>query len=112
MNTYLTVFIIALMSSLISTPLIRRLAQRRGWLDVPKDQRRLHSRPIPRIGGVAIYLSCVLALAPLPLLDNLLTESLRPSRYRLLGVLLSATLVFLFGVYDDFRGTRAALKFA
>jgi UDP-GlcNAc:undecaprenyl-phosphate GlcNAc-1-phosphate transferase len=53
-----------------------------------------------------------MSLAPLPLLDNLLTESLRPNRYRLIGVLLSATLVFLFGLYDDFKGSGASWKLA
>src|SRR5947207_3144796 len=100
MNTYLTLFVTALIGSLISTPVIRRLAQRWGWLDVPKDQRRLHSKPIPRLGGVAIYFSIMLSLAPLLLVDNLLTESLRPSRHRLIGILISATVVFLFGLYD------------
>ncbi|MFN2578952.1 MAG: glycosyltransferase family 4 protein [Pyrinomonadaceae bacterium] len=110
MNTYLSLFVIALLSSLISTPLIRRLAQRRGWLDVHKDRRRLHSKPIPRLGGVAIYLSVMISLGPLPFLDNLLTESLRPSGHRLMGILISATLVFLFGLYDDFRGSGAIWK--
>jgi UDP-GlcNAc:undecaprenyl-phosphate GlcNAc-1-phosphate transferase len=110
MNTYLTLFVAALMSSLISTPIIRRIAESRGWLDVPKDQRRLHSKPIPRIGGVAIYFSVMLSLAPLPLLDNLLTASLRPGRHGLIGIFLSGTLVFLFGLYDDFRGSGAVWK--
>src|ERR1051326_2982098 len=112
MNPYLSIFVIALVCSLVVTPLIRRVAQRRGWFDVPLDQRRLHSKPIPRLGGVAIYISMLATLATLALIDNLLTESLRTGRFRLLGVLTSATLVFLFGLYDDFRGSRAAWKFA
>ena len=112
MNTYLSIFVIALFCALLATPVIRRIAQRRGWVDVPADKRRVHARPIPRLGGLAIYLSVILTLAPLSLLDNLLTESLRTSRSRIIGVLVSATLVFLFGLYDDFRGSHAELKFA
>lgn len=111
MNTYLSIFVIALVSSLIITPIIRRIAQRRGWFDLPNEKRRLHSRPIPRLGGVAIYFSVLATLAPLPLLDNLLTEAVRPAWQKLFGVFVSATLVFLFGVYDDFKGTKASLKF-
>src|ERR1051325_4508297 len=98
MNTYLSIFVMALVSSLFMTPVIRRLAQRRGWFDVPRDKRRLHSRPIPRLGGVAIYFAVLVTLAPLPLIDNLLTEALGPMRKKLLGVIASATLVFLFGL--------------
>ena len=112
MNTYLSIFVIALACSLVVTPIIRRVAQRRGWFDLPHDKRRVHSRPIPRLGGVAIYFSMLATLATLTLINNLLTESLRTSRFRLMGVLTSATLVFLFGLYDDFRGSGAALKFA
>jgi UDP-GlcNAc:undecaprenyl-phosphate GlcNAc-1-phosphate transferase len=59
---------------------------------------------------VAIYLSVIISLAPLPLVANLLTESLRPSKHRLIGIFISASLVFLFGVYDDFRGSGAIWK--
>ena len=111
MNTYLTLFVVALSSSLVLTPVIRRLAQRLGWLDVPHDQRRLHLSPVPRLGGVAIFLSVMLALIPLAFLDNLVTEALRAHAHALKAVLVSATLVFLFGVYDDFRGSSAKWKF-
>ncbi len=112
MNTYLSIFVIGLACSLVGTPLVRRIAERRGWFDLPLDKRRVHSRPIPRIGGVAIYFSVVVTLASLLLVNNLLTESLRAGRARLLAVLAAATFVFLFGLYDDFRGSRAALKVA
>lgn len=112
MNTYLSIFVIALVCSLVATPLIRRVAQRRGWFDLPIDKRRLHSRPIPRVGGAAIYVSILVTLTSLALIKNLLTESLMGNRARLLGVLASATVVFLFGLFDDFRGSRAAWKFA
>ena len=37
------------------TPLVKRLAQRVGAMDVPKDERRMHKIPIPRMGGLAIF---------------------------------------------------------
>jgi len=111
MNTYLSIFVIALFSSLGLTPIIRRIAQRCDWLDVPLDERRLHSRPIPRLGGIAIYLTILISLAPLPLIDNLLTKAFWLSGAKVIGVLASATLVFLFGLYDDFKGSSATLKF-
>lgn len=111
MNTYLTIFLISLSASLFVTPVVRRLAQRLGWLDVPADGRRMHEVPVPRLGGVAVFASVMLALAVLPLLDNLVTRSLVGQWQGLIAVLASSTLVFLFGVYDDLVGANAKWKF-
>ena len=112
MNTYLTLFAIALSSSLVLTPLLRRAAQRLGWVDTPLDARRVHTLPVPRVGGVAVFCSVALALAALPLVDNLVTDLVGQSRREAVAVLLSSTLVFAFGVYDDLvGGTKAKWKF-
>jgi UDP-GlcNAc:undecaprenyl-phosphate GlcNAc-1-phosphate transferase len=111
MNTYLTLFLLSLASSLFATPVIRRLAQRHGWLDVPTDGRRVHAVPIPRLGGVAVFASVMLALAVLPFVDNLVTRQLAGQWQGVVAVLASSTLVFLFGVYDDLAGTSAKWKF-
>lgn len=111
MNTYLVLFIIAMCSSFALTPVVRRVSQRFGWLDVPRDERRVHQRAVPRLGGIAVFASVAITLATLPLVDNLVTQELRTNVPRLLAVLVPATLVFLFGVYDDLRGTDARLKF-
>jgi UDP-GlcNAc:undecaprenyl-phosphate GlcNAc-1-phosphate transferase len=112
MNTYLLIFAVALSSSLFLTPVVRRVAQRFGWLDVPADGRRLHESPVPRVGGVAVFLSIALALGTLSLLNNLVTESLHGYSRQLVAVAASSTLVFLFGVFDDLHGAGAKLKFA
>jgi len=80
-------------------------------LDVPVDGRRVHKSAIPRLGGIAIYASIVLALSILPLISNLLTQSLRAYTSGLFVVLVPATLVLILGVYDDLRGTNATVKF-
>jgi UDP-GlcNAc:undecaprenyl-phosphate GlcNAc-1-phosphate transferase len=111
MNTYFALFLIATFASLILTPLIRRLCGRFRLLDVPLDGRRVHNRAIPRLGGVAIYLACVISLSTLPFVDNLLTHTLRNYRGEILVALIPATLVLLVGVYDDLRGANATVKF-
>ena len=62
------------------TPIVRRLCERFDLLDVPTDDRRLHLTAVPRLGGVAIFLSCLIALSTLPFVDNLLTQYLREHR--------------------------------
>jgi UDP-GlcNAc:undecaprenyl-phosphate GlcNAc-1-phosphate transferase len=111
MKTYFAIFLIATSSALVITPLIRRLCNRFKLLDVPADGRRVHTDAIPRLGGIAIFLSLMLALGSLLFVSNLLTEALLFYRPMFFKVLVPAFLVLLLGVYDDLRGTNAIVKF-
>ena len=111
MKTYFALFVIATMSALVITPIIRRLCQRFSLLDVPQDGRRVHTSAIPRLGGVAIYLSLIVALTSLFFINNLLTDVLSFYRPILFKVLVPSSLVLLLGVYDDLRGANAVVKF-
>ena len=61
-GTALAALIAAAVVALISTPVVRSLAFRIGAVDIPKDERRMHKEPIPRLGGLAIFIGCVTAL--------------------------------------------------
>jgi UDP-GlcNAc:undecaprenyl-phosphate GlcNAc-1-phosphate transferase len=111
LKTYFALFSIATIASLITTPVIRRLCERYKLLDVPLDGRRIHRRAVPRLGGVALYLSCLAALSMLPFVDNLLTQTLSGFKSEFLTLFVPATLVLLLGAYDDLRGTNATVKF-
>ncbi len=111
MRTYFALFSIATFASLVLSPLIRRLCERFQVLDVPADSRRIHQRATPRLGGIAIFLSVMLALSSIPLVSNLLTQSLQTYTSTIFMILVPSTLVFLLGVYDDVRGTNAVVKF-
>jgi UDP-GlcNAc:undecaprenyl-phosphate GlcNAc-1-phosphate transferase len=110
-RTYIAIFVIAAFSSLVLTPLLRRFCERYRLLDEPVDDRRLHVRPMPRLGGIAIFIAVILALSGLMLLDNMLTQALAPVRGKFFTMLVPATLVLLLGVYDDLRGANAVVKF-
>lgn len=111
MRTYIGIFVIATFSSLVLTPILRRLCQRFGILDEPRDDRRLHVRAMPRLGGIAIFISVLLGLAVLLFVNNLLTQVLKPDISRLFITLVPATFVLLLGIYDDVRGANAFVKF-
>lgn len=111
MNTYFAIFLIASFTSLAITPAIRRLCERFDVRDVPADARRVHKKAIPRLGGMAIYAAVIIALSTLPLVDNLLTQSLRAHKSQIFVTLIPATLVLVLGIYDDLRGTNATVKF-
>jgi UDP-GlcNAc:undecaprenyl-phosphate GlcNAc-1-phosphate transferase len=111
LKTYFALFLIATIASLITTPLIRRLCQRWNLLDVPLGGRRIHRIPVPRLGGIAIFISCLSALSLLAFWDNLLTQTLGGMKSEILTLLIPATLVLLLGAYDDLRGANAVVKF-
>jgi UDP-GlcNAc:undecaprenyl-phosphate GlcNAc-1-phosphate transferase len=111
MNTYLALFLIATCASVILTPLVRRVCVRAGWLDQPRGVRHVHDRAVPRLGGVAVFLSVLVALAALSLVENRITMAVVEQGAALYVVIIPAALVLLFGVYDDLRGTGARAKF-
>ena len=91
---------VSMLLSFLLTPLVKRLAYRIGAVDVPKDKRRMHNHPIPRLGGLAIFVGFVIAV--------LLFAS--PDR-QLRGVLLGACLIVAVGVVDDSHPLGAGIKF-
>lgn len=112
MKTITVVFLIALATTYLLTPWVRALAIRFGVLDIP-DARRVHTEPIPRWGGLAIYLGVVVAtlagmfrlylLAPN---DGVFWERVVP----FVGLLLVGTLVLAAGMLDDLKGFSAVLQ--
>ena len=72
----------------------------------------MHRTAVPRLGGLAIYFSCLTALSLLPFVDNLLTQTLSALLPESRAIFIPATLVLMLGVYDDLRGTNAVVKFA
>ena len=112
MKTYFALFLISATASLLLTPLLRRFCERYRLVDEPLDDRRVHLKAVPRLGGVAIFLSLLVALSALPLVNNLLTQTLRPERRGIVVFLVCGFLVLLLGVYDDLHGANAKVKFA
>jgi UDP-GlcNAc:undecaprenyl-phosphate GlcNAc-1-phosphate transferase len=106
--TSLLVFILAFLTTLVSTPLVIRLAQRWGAVDVPRG-RHAHRAPTPKLGGLTLALGFAVALAAsfvLPIARNDLAES-----WRLLGLLVGLGAVLFVGVYDDWRELSAPPQF-
>ena len=99
-------FIVALIISYATTPLTIRLAFKINALDVPKDTRRMHKKPTPRIGGLAIvygFLISVCCFASF-IVDGELNKSL-------IGILSGALIVAVLGFLDDLKPKSAILKF-
>jgi len=111
MKTYLLLFVISTCTSLVLTPVVSRVCRRFGWLDEPRDQRRVHEIAVPRLGGTAIFAAILLALTSLLFTNNQITQSIMANSAQLLTVLGPAAIIFMIGIYDDFHGTNAKTKF-
>ena len=56
-------FAFSLAVSFVATREVRDMATRRGWVSVPRDGRHVHQAPLPRLGGVAIFLAFSVSLS-------------------------------------------------
>ena len=85
--------------SFIATPVVKSIAQMVGAVDVPKDNRRMHNHPIPRMGGLAIFLGFLLST----LIFVPMSSSMR-------GMLLGGVIIVILGIFDDIYALPALPK--
>jgi len=100
MTQYMLILASALVIAIGIMPLVKRAAVRWDFIDQP-SARKVHTRPTPRLGGVAIYLACIAAL---------LVFSGRFYVSQLVSILVGASLMSFLGVWDDRHGLRPLLK--
>ncbi len=103
-------FLIALSISWWLTPEIRARALRLGLVDQPGAERRIHKVPVPRLGGVAIYISVMLTIAILVAMTGRFPKNARVGEGGLAGIALGGTLIFILGLIDDLESLPAKLK--
>ena len=91
---------VAFVISFAATPVVRSFAKQVGAVDIPDNKRHIHTHPIPRMGGLAIFLGFLLSV----LLFANITPQVR-------GILLGAILIVVVGAIDDVMNLNAWLKF-
>jgi UDP-GlcNAc:undecaprenyl-phosphate GlcNAc-1-phosphate transferase len=108
---FLGIFFFSLLGSFVLTRCVRDFATARGWVAIPTQERHLHKSPLPRLGGVAIFISFSVSVGVAFVLASR-NPLVHPfSLKTLLTILVPATLVFLLGVYDDIQGVGPYIKF-
>lgn len=106
-------FAFSLAVSFVATRQVRDMATRRGWVSIPSSGRHVHQSPLPRLGGVAIFLAFSVSLSVwlgLSLIYPRLGDGLAPAA--LLRIYVPACLIFCLGIYDDLHDAGPYLKFA
>jgi UDP-GlcNAc:undecaprenyl-phosphate GlcNAc-1-phosphate transferase len=105
--SYLLVFAASAGVTFVATPLVRRLSLRVGWIDRPSD-RKVHPKPTPTVGGLAICLGVLAGLMAtrfVPFLSTLYDTS-----SDLDAVAIAGPAIVMLGVVDDTRGVSALGK--
>lgn len=123
---YIYIFSFAFFLSLLFVPVARKIAIRLSILDHP-EIRKSHLKPVPLLGGIAIYMSFVLTVIInlgilsflkaepelLALLPGVISERVAMVEItygRLTGILLGATFIMILGLIDDIKGLSPKFK--
>src|SRR5438045_1036319 len=107
---YLFCFICAVLFGALSTWTVRRFAVSNGWAKVPSFDHHVHKHPIPRFGGIAIYVTFALSLAALALAEKFFSVDLGFSPKSAGLLLFPGTLMFAVGLLDDCYELSAHFK--
>ena len=101
MNIWILVlcFSLAFIIALALTPVAKSIAYKIGAIDVPKDKRRVHKEPTPRLGGLAIYYGFLISILIFSKIDK-----------QLIGILAGSLLIVVVGIIDDVKQIRASIK--
>lgn len=116
---YVGVFAVAFLVTLLTTPIMRRLAVANKIVDTPTDPRKVHKKPTAYLGGVAIFLGLMAAMAfsvvatQVPgLIEYHPTEQNLPTASRILpfSIMLGMTVIMFVGLFDDIAHISPRLK--
>ena len=94
-------FLVAFAISLAVTPFAIWAAPKIGAMDIPKDERRVHSKAMPRFGGIAIYLGSAITMV-----------IFIGDKTGIPGALVGCTMIYILGLIDDLRELKAVYKLA
>lgn len=95
----LLAFIISFVVAFATTPLVKKLAVKIGAIDIPDEERRVHKKPTPLVGGLAIFF-------------GFLVSTLLFSRkdMEFMGMLIGSVVIVILGIFDDKYNLSAKLK--
>lgn len=104
MENLIIPFLVAVLISFCMTPLVIKFAKRFGFMDIPKDNRRMHNKPIPLVGGLAMYITLVACVFIFTKVLKITLSS------ELIGLLVGSTVIVISGLIDDKVGLSPKKK--
>lgn len=113
-HNYVSVFVVAFLVTLIATPIMRRIAVANGVIDRPSDPRKIHRVPVAYMGGVAVYLGILAAVAfsyvAIAYPGWWLTFHVADPGPVPLSILAGMTIIAIIGLVDDIASIDPRLK--
>lgn len=97
-------FVISFVGSFAMTPVVKKFAFKIKAVDVPKDNRRMHKRPIPRLGGLAIIFGFMISALTFLSFFGQLTKGI-------MSIMIGAMIIAAMGIVDDVKALDAKPKF-
>jgi UDP-GlcNAc:undecaprenyl-phosphate/decaprenyl-phosphate GlcNAc-1-phosphate transferase len=110
-SSCLLCFLMGVALSLVSTRWVRNYATAHGWVATPGLDRHVHTRSVPRLGGVAIFGSFIVVAVAAMLLPKWTGPTLALPARTVCSIFGSALIIFLLGLYDDVRFVGPYWKF-
>src|SRR5262252_217036 len=111
MRTAGVAFLLSVLCGAILTPIVRQLAHRFGLFDHARASRKIHGKPIPRLGGIAIVIAFYAPLVGLLLFQTGVGHLFVAEREHVIGLFVGGLSIAALGLYDDLRGANAWKKF-
>ncbi|MDT8300325.1 MAG: MraY family glycosyltransferase [Sedimentisphaerales bacterium] len=109
MKTYLIVYFGTVLVAMFLVPFVSRLAKWYRLLDAP-GPRKVHKKPIPRIGGIVFVVSTLALVLPMLFLNNNIGQSFRESWKEFTALLIGGVFIFIVGLIDDLRSVKGYIK--
>lgn len=112
---FISAFIISLLITVLITPVIKKISESRGFLDKP-GERKVHKRPIPLGGGVAVYIGFFLTVLILSAFifsftgAKFFSVNLTKTINYMLGLFICGTIILIMGLIDDKKVIPAKVK--
>ncbi len=104
--------VLALVVSTIMTPVVIGISHRQRWFDMP-NERKIHTSPVPRLGGIGMFVASVGSALAVPLLLPVVAPGSWPVGYavNLIPVFFGFAVIHALGLLDDFHNLHAIPKF-
>lgn len=104
-----SLLVLVFFSCLILTPIVIKFSKKYNLVDIPKDSRRVHTKPMPRVGGIAIVLSMFMGF----LIYYFITKDIESIALndKFLGYIIGGIIIASMGLIDDIFNLRARHKF-
>lgn len=100
MNNIFISVVVSTIVAILLTPLVMKFAVKINAVDIPNEERRVHTKPTPLLGGLAVYSAFIVGV--------LIKKG--PISLSELGIIVGATIVVIGGIIDDLKGLRPAVK--